>query len=184
MAPKKSSGIYVLASYPTYVSRMFFLWSQRENKEVFERLRPVENLSHGRSPWPQRDQLIAYHSVSHGLHLPVWASFSADLTFLPNHPSSALTGSTFLYNLPWQGENISIKYQIPWLTRHGARQPVRQPLCTSCTQFISFPIWYICFVFLPSFTSTSSLLLSLINISSLLSNICMFAGCLSPLIQI
>lgn len=65
--------------------------------------------------WPQRDQFILDYSDSQSQGLPELAK----LFFFPPLPSphpylpvgvqASLTGNTFLCNLPWQGENISIK---------------------------------------------------------------------------
>ena len=86
--------------------------------------------------------------------------------FFPPHIShlppvvrqAALTGNTFLCNLPWQGENISIKRRLQRQTSSAPDKPSDEAVFLSaqlCPHFISLPAFY---TISDSSTFTSSLL--------------------------
>lgn len=117
--------------------------------------------------WPQRDQLTG-RSDSQGPCLPEQPCF-----FYTSHISvlrqAALTGNSFLSNLPWQGENISIKRMLPRQTS-SVQDNLSAGLCSSLLRphFISLSAFYTLDFVTPS---NSPLLLSSGSIFLLLSNV-------------
>lgn len=93
----------------------------------------------------------------HRAHVSTCASLFFSFFFLHvSHLPTVPTGNTFLCNLPWRGENISIKRRLPWqtgLVLDKLSDWAVLPLCTACPHFFPFSMLFILFFWL-SFTST------------------------------
>lgn len=81
-----------------------------EKKITFWKTLPFRTFALG--PWSSAPK----RSINSGSQGFTGSTSNCALLFFYTHLPFTLTGNIFLCNLPWQGENISIKQRLPWQT--------------------------------------------------------------------